>query len=276
MIKITDVKFGYKKKNPLFENLNLELIPGNIYGLLGKNGAGKTTLLKLISGLLFTDSGKISIDDQDVKRRSSQLLSDMFFMPEELYSPELSIGLYHNLFSGFYPRFNHDHFSKYLSDFELEESEVISSLSYGQRKKMHIAFGLASNTKIVLFDEPTNGLDIPSKSAFRKIISEAALDERLVIISTHQIRDVNNLIDPLIIIDKGEIILNSDIYSISEKITIEYQAGEPAGREVYFHQKTPQGYAVVKENKTGTVQDIDLEILFNAVINDHKIRGVIG
>lgn len=267
MIQIDNIEFSYGRKKSLFQYLNLELLPGNIYGLLGKNGAGKTTLLKLMSGLIFPKKGEISFNNITVRNRNTQFLSELFFMPEELFSPVLSIESFSDLYSPFYPRFDHLLFKKYLDEFELVESHMIPALSYGQRKKVHIAFGLASNTKILLFDEPTNGLDIPSKSAFRKIISETVLDERLVVISTHQIRDVDNIIDPLIIMDNGEILLNSDLYSLSEKYMIKYSAEEPGDGEAIYYQKTPQGYAVVCANESGNIQDIDLELLFNAVTN---------
>ncbi len=268
MIQLNDIEFSYSRKKILFENLQLELQTGNIYGLLGKNGAGKTTLLKLIAGLMFSDMGSIVFNNTNVAKRQTGFLSELFFMPEELFSPSLNISSFCDLYSPFYPRFDHKLFQKYLEEFELNQDEKIPSLSYGQKKKVHIAFGLASNTKILLFDEPTNGLDIPSKSAFRKIISEAVLDERLVIISTHQIRDVNNIIDPLIILDEGSVLLNSDMYSLSEKIKIDYRPEEPGDGEAIFSQKTPGGYAVVTANESGTVQDPDLEILFNAVVSN--------
>lgn len=270
MIKIEELSFSYSKKKKLFDKFNLELKPGNIYGLLGKNGAGKTTLLKLISGLLFPKKGKINLSGINPSSRIPKALNELFFLSEELYSPHLTIKQYEKVYSRFYPKFAHEAFWNYAKEFELLPGDTISQMSYGQKKKLYIAFGLAANTSIVLFDEPTNGLDIPSKSIFRKIISEAALDNRLIIISTHQIRDVDNLIDPLIIIDEGSQLLFEDTFSLSKKYKIVNHSSEPPSGSCYFLQKTPQGFAALIDNDDGSFTGLNLEIVFNALLSSKE------
>ena len=206
MIQINNLEFSYKKNKILFDKLNLEMQAGKIYGLLGKNGAGKTTLLKQIAGLLYPGAGDILINNINSGKRAAEYLSNYYFIPEEFDIPSLTISQYLKIYSPFYPKFNKIQFWDYLKQFDFEEINKLNKLSYGQKKKFILSFGLATNTAILITDEPTNGLDIPSKSKFRKIIAGAVSEERLFIISTHQVRDIEGLIDSVVILENGKII----------------------------------------------------------------------
>jgi len=203
MLEINNLDFGYKKKQKLFNDLSLNLKRGSIYGLLGKNGAGKSTLLKIMTGLLYADNGHIKFDGDDVHERLPKTLQDIFFLPEELYLPDFSMDKYVDLMSVFYPKFNVGELAELARDFEIEENKSLKTLSYGQKKKFLIAFGIATNCSLILMDEPTNGLDIPSKSQFRRIVASVMDENRSFLISTHQVRDLENLIDPIIIIENN-------------------------------------------------------------------------
>jgi ABC-2 type transport system ATP-binding protein len=277
MIKIMNLKFGYRNKEKLFKGLNLELKPGNIYGLLGKNGAGKTTLLKIISGLLFPQSGICEVFSFPSKKRLPQVLEEIYFIPEEFYIPDLTIKEYLSLYSEFYPRFNCQQFTKFVNDFEIHINEKLSSFSYGQKKKFLLAFGISTNCKLLILDEPTNGLDIPTKSLFRKILAISLTDERTYIISTHQVRDMENLIDPILILDDGQIIFNHYIHEVSKYLTVRIQQNEPDYDKIIYAEGILGGYSVVDKNESGEESNINLELLFNAVINNkEKVAKVFG
>lgn len=265
MLEMTNVSFRYDKKD-LFHKLSLELKSGNIYGLLGKNGAGKTTLLKIMAGLIYCDSGVCRYDKVDVAERSAGYLENMFFLPEEFYLPPVKGRIFVKIRSPLYPAFSHDKFEEYVKEFDIDLGKPLNTLSFGQKKKFLLSFGLATGTSLMIMDEPTNGLDIPSKTKLREIISGAIESHRTFLISTHQVRDVEKLIDPVIIIDGGKIIFNHNMSRISEVLNMSVNK-ELDGDEI-FSQKSPVGYQVVKRSKGISYGNIDLEVLFNSVIND--------
>jgi len=274
MINIENMDFAYKKTK-LFLNLSLELKPGNIYGLLGKNGAGKTSLLKIISGLLFPNTGKVEVNNFIPGQRSPEFLQDIFFLPEEYYLPGLKAEDYKKTYAPFYPAFDETRFIELLNEFKLPMDQKLNSLSYGQKKKFLISFGIASNSRIFLLDEPTNGLDIPSKTQFRRIIASAGTENRLIIISTHQVRDMENLIDPIIIVDEGKVIFNESIEGVTNKLTVKKISEEPVNGTVLYSEKEIDGYKVVLANKDHDQTDIDFETLFNTVVtNPDGIKSV--
>ncbi|WP_242923803.1 ABC transporter ATP-binding protein [Pontibacter liquoris] len=275
MIKLSDIHFRYKKKKPLFDNLNLTLQPGFIYGLLGKNGAGKSSLLKHISGLLYPDSGHCNVFGYEASARKPEMLQDVYLIPEEFNLPPLSMASFVKISAVFYPKFSHNQLQAYLAEFELDEAARLSTLSYGQKKKFLIAFGLATNARVLLMDEPTNGLDIPSKSQFRKIMAAALDEDKIIIISTHQVRDLENLIDNVVVLESGQIIFNHNIAEISEKLAFEHNlAGIPTDEVLYAEEMQGRKAGIVK-NLAGQDSRIDLELLFNGIvknaasINDH-------
>jgi ABC-2 type transport system ATP-binding protein len=274
VIEIKDMSFGYKKSK-LFSGLNLSLQPGNIYGLLGKNGAGKTTLLKLMCGLRFPQGGDCRVLGHLPAHRPAHLLEEICFISEELYVPPMQPVLFEKLYAPLYPRFDHDAFVGHLREFELDTTKRLTEMSYGQKKKFMVAFGLASRCRIVLLDEPTNGLDIPSKSQFRRLLARSLGEDQIILISTHQVRDMENLIDPIIILDGGRIVFQQDMQTAARKLAVTMEREEPA--DALWSEKTLGGYVAVRENRSGQESRIDLEVLFNTVTNSmEKVRALFG
>ena len=268
MIELKNINFRYKKKKPLFENLNLTLQPGFIYGLLGKNGAGKSSLLKHIAGLLYPDSGQATVFGFDATQRNTEMLQDIYLIPEEFNLPPISLSAFVKTNGVFYPKFSYNQLQAYLAEFELDEAAKLSTLSYGQKKKFLIAFGLATNARLLIMDEPTNGLDIPSKSQFRKIMVSALDEEKIIIISTHQVRDLENLIDNVVVLENGNIIFNRNMAEISEKLAFEHDlAGVPADEILYAEEMHGRKAGIVK-NIAGHDARVDLELLFNGVVKN--------
>jgi len=275
MIEIQNLSFGYNKKKLLYKDLSLTLTPGSIYGLLGKNGAGKSTLLKNLTGLLFPTSGSITVNSFSPKKRLPSFLEMIYLIPEEVYVPSLTIHQYKNLFAPFYPHFDSEKFFSYLEQLDVKEQGKLNTLSFGQQKKFIIAFALACNTKILLLDEPTNGLDIPSKIRFRKLISSVFTEDRMIFISTHQIRDLDNLIDRVIIVDNGELLLHASIATIGEKLCFKNVAELTGIDNVLYSEDSLKGFAVVAENKHGEESKVNLEQLFNAVTENPQMAKAI-
>lgn len=272
MVKIKNLSFGYGKEK-LFIDLNVQLVPGNIYGLLGKNGAGKTTMLKLISGLRYPGDGECLVLDYIPQKRIPGMLEELYFIPEEFYVPPITMRTYEKIYAAFYPRFDRKALAEYIKEFDLNSKKKLTELSYGQKKKFLLSFGIATNCRLFLLDEPTNGLDIPSKSQFRKILASALTDDRIILISTHQVRDMENLIDPIIILEDGQIIFNRYIHDISKHLIIQTEHDLPAAGDALYSSKVLGGYAVVKKNRSGEESGMDLETLFNAVTaNREKIN----
>jgi ABC-2 type transport system ATP-binding protein len=266
MITIQDLTFSYKKKRPLFDGLNLQLEAGHVYGLLGKNGAGKSSLLKQIAGLLFPQSGVCKVLGYESRYRQPAFLRNLFLVPEEFYLPTVHIHRYVSTYSPFYPDFDNEAFYRYLDEFKIPRDQRLSEMSYGQKKKVLISFALASNTKALIMDEPTNGLDIPSKSQFRKVIAGAVSEHKCIVISTHQVRDLDNLIDSIVIIDNHRIIFRQDIESVTEKLSFRTVKQLPAEEKVLFAESAMLGHSIITENTGGEPSRIDMELLFNAVL----------
>jgi len=265
MIQIENVSFGYDRKKLLYKNLSLKLETGKIYGLLGRNGAGKSTLLKNMIGLLFPSNGNIYVNGFTPKKRLPCFLETIYFIPEEVYVPSLTIDRYVNLFAPFYPKFSREQFINHLDQLDVKTDDKLNTLSFGQQKKFVIAFSLACNTSVLLLDEPTNGLDIPSKKLFRKLIAAEMNDNRMIFISTHQIRDLDNLIDQVVIVDEGELLLNASVDIIGEKLVFKIVDKITNIDETLYAEAAMNGTAVVIENLSAEDSKVNLEHLFNAV-----------
>lgn len=264
------MEFGYKKNSNLFKGLNFEMKKGNIYGLLGKNGAGKSTLLKTMVGILYPQKGEITLNDLDVSKRLPQTLEQCYYIPEEFHLPALSCDSYIKAYSSFYPKFDTAQMKRLMVEFEIPNAGSLQTFSFGMKKKFIISFALSTNCDYVFMDEPTNGLDIPSKSKFRKIVASEINEERSFIISTHQVRDLENLIDPLVIIENGTIVFEEDIMTICNKLAfIKLDKGEMPDAEVLYKEDIFGGsYAICK--KEGHETPVDFELLFNGILVKQK------
>jgi ABC-2 type transport system ATP-binding protein len=267
MVTIQNLTFGYNRKQRLFDQLDLELVPGNIYGLLGRNGAGKTTLLRIISGLVFPRKGHCRVMGHTASSRLPGMLQDIYFLPEEYHLPALTIEHFVGLNAPFYNRFDREKFKWLLNEFQLLPANKLTQLSYGQKKKFLLAFGLSTNARLMLMDEPTNGLDIPSKSQFRRVIAASVAEEQILLISTHQVRDLESLIDPVIIIEGGRIIFNQSVESINRHLS--FEPLKEGARSLYA-EETFTGHAGILPNTSGKETRLDLELLFNGVIASTK------
>ncbi|MCI7089961.1 MAG: ABC transporter ATP-binding protein [Prevotella sp.] len=267
MIEVNNISFRYPgTKHNVFSNFNMSLEANNIYGLLGKNGTGKSTLLYLISGLLRPANGEVKVDGRLATDRLSEMLKDMFIVPEEFNLPAVTLDTYVKINKPFYPNFSQEVLESCLKDFELPQTLKLNELSMGQKKKVYMSFALAAGTKYLFMDEPTNGLDIPSKTQFRRVIANNMSDERTLIISTHQVHDVETLLDHILILSESEMLLNSSVSNICEHFSFEYRQPQEMDDTVIYAEPTLQGNAVIaKREENDDETQMNLELLFNAV-----------
>lgn len=266
MISINHLDFWYSRREKIFEELNLDLDPGHIYGLLGKNGAGKTTLLKIMSGLSFPKVGEVIIDRWIPAKRNPGFLQEIFFLPEEIRLPWVRPDGLVRIYAPFYPRFDASQFELALEMLEVNPEKRLNRLSFGQKKKALIAFALACNTRYLFLDEPTNGLDIPSKAAFRHLLASAFSEERTIILSTHQVRDLQSLIDHVLILSGRQILVHQSLDHIASRLSFQRTSILPEPSRVLFSWKTEMGHACIVPNDGGEPGPVDIETFFNGAL----------
>lgn len=255
----------------VLHDFSFSLEAGRVYGLLGRNGAGKSTLLYLIAGLLTPKKGKIVFHDINVRSRLSMTLQDMFLVPEEFELPSIPLKKYIELNAPFYPNFSKEDMHKYLHCFEMDMDVNLGALSMGQKKKVFMSFALATNTSLLLMDEPTNGLDIPGKSQFRKFMASGMTDDKTIVISTHQIRDIDKMLDSVMIMDESRILLNESITRICEKLCFKESDDRSLIDQALYVVPSLQGNSLLLLNEYGEDSDINLELLFNATLAQQQI-----
>ena len=271
MIEVENLSFSYgRRKLKVLENFSMKLDKGSVYGLLGKNGTGKSTLLYLMAGLLRPQTGNVLYKGVDVKKRYPDTLQDMFLVPEEFSLPNVSLKQYVKLNAPFYPNFSDELLNACLRDFDMNEDIHLGELSMGQKKKAFMCFALATNTSLLMMDEPTNGLDIPSKSQFRKVIASGMSDDKAVIISTHQVRDIDSLLDHVLIMDGSKLLLDESVSSICEKLYFAEQGMNEPTEEALYVQPSVQGNSVILPNEYGEDSKLNLEVLFNAMLAERE------
>ncbi|WP_350285122.1 ATP-binding cassette domain-containing protein [uncultured Croceitalea sp.] len=266
MISINSLYYHYPKSGMVLSNISTHFEQGNIYGLFGKNGEGKSTLLKIISGLLRAKSGEFSVNNENWTHRNAPTLEQLFLVPEDFELPKVTIATYEKITGPFYPNFSRKQFYDLIAEFKLSPKHHIARLSFGQKKKVLIAFGIAVNTSILLMDEPTNGLDIPSKSQFRKIMATIADENKCIIISTHQVRDLHSLINHVLVLDETKVVFDASLVKVSEL----FWFGKPKSTEdsALFTETGFGGKSVMARGDKDETE-VDLELLFSAVLMEN-------
>ena len=272
MITIKDLGFAYGEKAVL-KNITMTLEEGRIYGLLGENGVGKTTLLTLLCGLKKPQASTIDTDGMKPYDRQPSLLSNQYYLSDEVPAMNMKASEYAKNYGKFWEGFDMDKFMEVMGVLENDPQQKMNQMSFGQLKKTYIAFALACNTKYLFMDEPTNGLDIPSKAQFRKAVTKYTREDSVILISTHQVRDLENIIDPIIILDRQDVLLNASLEEISEKLYFDYTADRIEG--ALYSEMIPGGNIQVCLNQNGEDSKVSIEALFNTV-HQHKelIKGI--
>lgn len=272
MIEIKDLAFSYGK-TPILKSITTTLEEGRIYGLLGENGVGKTTLLTLLCGLKKVCSGSITTDGENPFDRTPTLLQNQFYLPDEVLPVAMKAECFAKERGAFWLDYDHAKFLEIMKEFENDPAKKMNQMSAGQLKKTYISLALACGCKYIFMDEPTNGLDIPSKTQFRSAIMKYTSDDSTIVISTHQVRDLENIIDPIIILDRQDVLLNASVEEITSKLYFDY--GTQLHPESLYSEQLPGGFIQVYPNSTGEDSKINVEALFNAVHkNKELIKGM--
>lgn len=272
MLEINDITYSYsKRKNPVVKNYSLSILPGTICGLLGRNGAGKSTLLYLVTGLLKPQQGSISYNGFTPWNRQVDFLNDVFIVPEEFFLPNVKLSEFVKTMTPFYPKFRMDDLEKHLYTFEMTPDVHLGQLSMGQKKRVFISFALACNTSLLILDEPTNGLDIPGKRLFRKAVLNGMTDDRTIIISTHQVYDVEKIIDHVVITDTDGVLLDSKMFDISNKLKFSFTTDRNCASEALVALDAPGGANIVEVSDGNEETEINLETLFELTRQNPEI-----
>ena len=264
MLKVNNVTFSYSRKQwPVIRDLSLEVKPGGIYGLLGKNGVGKSTLLYLMAGLLTPQKGEILMNGVNTRLREPATLSDIFLMPEEVTLPSMKLEEYVKLNAPFYPRFSREDMDRHLEMLGMSGDVNLGELSMGQKKKVFMSFALACNTSLLLMDEPSNGLDIPGKEVFRSFLAGSMTDERAIIVSTHQVRDIDRLLDHVIIMDDSKVVFDHSMDEINGRLKFTLTDSPEVIKNSLYSRPAIGGVEVIIPNEDGDETEVDIEMLFN-------------
>ena len=272
MIKVDNLSFSYGIV-PCLENISLSLEEGKIYGLLGENGVGKTTLLTLLCGLKKAQAGSISVDGLNPFDRNPELLANQYYLADQVAPVNAKAVDFAASTGKFWPRYSQEKFEQIMKIFEMDPGQKMNAMSAGQLKKTYISFALACTPKYLYLDEPTNGLDIPSKAQFRKAVMSYTADDSVILISTHQVKDLENIIDPIVILDRRAVLLNASVEQITEKLYFDY--GNTAYPDSLYTEAVPGGLLQVRPNTTGEESKMNIEALFNAVhSNKELIKGI--
>lgn len=274
MLQVENISFSYGRRKPeVLSDFSFSLEKGRVYGLLGKNGVGKSTLLYLMCGLLTPKHGRVMYHGVDMRRRLPETLQDVFLVPEEFDLPAVSLVQFVELNSPFYPNFSKEDMMTYLHLFEMDWNIHLGGLSMGQKKKVFMSFALATHTSLLLMDEPTNGLDIMAKSQFRKFIASGMSDERTIVISTHQVRDIDNVLDHVVIMNNSRVLLDESIARVTERLAFVESDSPALAEEALYKLPSVQGNSLLLPNREGVETKLNLELLFGAVLADpEKIK----
>ena len=276
MLQVENISFSYGRRKPeVLSDFSFSLEKGRVYGLLGKNGVGKSTLLYLMCGLLTPKHGRVMYHGVDMRRRLPETLRDVFLVPEEFDLPAVSLVQFVELNSPFYPNFSKEDMMTYLHLFEMDWNIHLGGLSMGQKKKVFMSFALATHTSLLLMDEPTNGLDIMAKSQFRKFIASGMADERTIVISAHQVRDIDNVLDHVVIMNNSRVLLDESIVRVTERLAFVESDSPALAEEALYKQPSVQGNSLLLPNREGVETKLNLELLFGAVLADpEKIKDL--
>ncbi len=275
MIEIKNLEFHYPRKHQVYKNLNLNIKEGSICGLLGLNGAGKTTLLNLIAGFLIPQEGTCSVFGYQSSKRKPEMLQEIFLVGDTSEFPSMTVNEFCDLYAGFYSNFDNELFRQCISEFGLFPESSLKRLSFGDKRKVVLSFALATRCKLLLFDEPTNGLDIPSKATFRKLIASSLGENQTIIMATHQVRDLANLMDRIIVENKSQILIDESVERIAEKISFGVSSEQIATDDLIFKADGFNQNETVSINRSLQPGQVDIELLFNAAIaNPNKLSAI--
>lgn len=264
IIELNELSYRYPRtRTDALSGVSATVTPG-IYLLLGENGAGKTTLLHLIDGLLFPSSGKCMIDSTPTRLRLPSITSHVFFLGDDTEFPYNTLRDMVRVHACFYPRFSAEMLEENLKAFGLKDTDNLSGMSLGMRRKAMVAYALALRAEVTLLDEPANGLDIESKLALQQIIARNVEPEQTVIVSTHNIADLRALFDGVMVLNHGQLQLSASTDAILNRVAF-LSLREPHPQALHSELRMGTWHCIVPNADGELDTDIDYQLLYTAL-----------
>ena len=253
-------------------DVSFDARPGEILGILGANGAGKTTTLRILASVIKADEGQVCLDGADITGNLMDYRRHIGFLTSEL-----------KLEDYFTPNYLFDYFSKLYGVGEEQAAQrkkelfekfgidkfaevKVADMSTGMKQKISLVISIVHNPDIIIFDEPTNGLDIPGKSQFRKFIASGMSDDKTIVISTHQVRDIDKVLDHVLIMDDSRVLLDESTSNICDKLFFVESDDRELAKSALFAIPTIQGNYLILPNEKQDESELNLELLFNATL----------
>ena len=268
MIQIEGLHYGYGRA-ALYADFSAQIGQPGIYGVFGRNGSGKSTLLRLLCGLLTPWQGRVRVLGFQPRQRAAEFLASVYIVPEEFHLPNLTAAQLARTHGSFYPRFSHALFSDYLQVLEVPVDSRFEAMSLGQKKKAAIAVALATQTPLLLMDEPTNGLDIVGRGQFRELMRRPEQAQRVVMISTHQAHDLESILSHIWFIDQGRLALATRMDELAERLTMGVAATAQAlPTDGLLYQEALGAQVAYVARRVAGVQEeggLQLELLYKAL-----------
>ena len=219
VVSAKGLRKAYKQK-PALDNTSFSIEPGRIVGLIGPNGAGKTTALKAVLGLTSFD-GDLQVLGMDPRSQRDDLMNDVCFIADVAVLPRwLRVKEAIDFVAGVHPRFDRARCERFLANTKLNPKQRVREMSKGMVVQLHLALVMAIDAKILVLDEPTLGLDIMYRKEFYQRLLEDYFDEqKTIIITTHQVEEVEHILTDVLFIRDGQIVLSSDMESLADRYT---------------------------------------------------------
>lgn len=217
MLKVNDVSISYDNKINILSNINFELIPGQITGLIGENGSGKTTLIKMLVGLYKPTLGTITLHNEPIYDNVKSKQKIGFISDFPMYSINDTLSDLKNIYSSLYPNFSESKFNELSQLFKIEANKKLGSMSKGQKMRTNIILALSCECEIYFLDEATSGLDVIAKKQLKNLILKLAEEGKTVLISSHHLNDIETICTNIIFIKNDKIIFNDSLENIKER-----------------------------------------------------------
>lgn len=262
IIELNKVSLRYGKESPVLEELSLRMDGGGIVGLCAPNGVGKTSLLKMLMGLRYPTTGSLKVMGYDPTQRPTALLEQAYFLPADPNLPAWTPRKIGKVLGSFYPNFDPEIYQECIDDFQVDPDRVLSKLSFGQQRRVQLAFALGVRTPLLLLDEPTIGLDVNGKDQFRRSLIKATEAGQTVILATHLLNEVGPVLDQLLVLHQRQVWAHVNLEEANKIYSYHHSSYPPPEGTNSFGRRVPGGWHIVRADGGPSSAQPDLETLY--------------